>query len=72
MRTFMILLPIFLAGLFLVLSFVLPVFADIPVVARIALPLAVGLVEWAKTRMTSRDEDGAWWRYWWVTLARSR
>lgn len=61
----MLLLPVLLPALFLVLSFVLPVFDDMSVLARITLPIAAGLVAWATTRITSRDEDGAWWRSWW-------
>ena len=64
LRAFMILLPICVAGLFLVLSFVLPVFADMSVVARLVLPLLVCLLFFAKSRMTGRD-DRAWWRSWW-------
>lgn len=63
-HAFMSLLPLCLAGLFLVLSFVLPVFADMSVVARLVLPLLVCLLFFAKSRMTGRD-DGAWWRSWW-------
>ena len=64
LRAFMILLPICLAGLFLVLSFVLPVFADMSVAARLVLPLLVCLLFFAKSRMSGRD-DRAWWRSWW-------
>ena len=64
-RAFTVLLPICLAGLFLALSFVLPAFANMSALARIGLPIFVVLVVGWMMRVTSRDERGAWWRYWW-------
>jgi hypothetical protein len=60
----MTLLPICLAALFFGLSFVLPVFADMSILARLVLPLVALLFFFVKSRATGRD-DGAWWRGWW-------